>query len=794
MTVRPANDAPTRLLASVSLAASPEDALNPSQATVTGLFNGAGANAAFSDATDQVLVPGGSLANNLAGVVIVGNTANAATEGVWQYSADGAAWTTVTNAVATNAGVFITANYQLRFVPVADYSGTPPGLTVRLVDDSAVTPALPAAGATNVDVTTSGGKTRYSDNANAVTLTTHITAVNDVPVAIADTGTTAENDTLIVPAAGGVLSNDTDVDSSDTHSVSAVNGVAGNVGNPVTGSNGGSFTLAADGSYTFNPETAFDYLAVGQAQTTSVIYTNLDSNGGTATTTLTITVTGVNDAPVAGNDAAPPVFIGNTPSVNVLANDSDAEDGRPAIIDLDPGTAGIQSTFTNADGTFIATGGVVTFTPANPAFVGSTSLNYVAIDSAGADSNVGVASFSIIPAPNTAPVAVNDNAPPVTVGNNPSVNVLANDSDAEDGRPTVIDLDPGTAGIQSTFTNADGTFTATGGVVTFTPANPAFAGSTSLNYVAIDSAGAVSNVGVAGFSIIPAPNTAPVAVNDNAAPVTVGNNPSVNVLANDSDAEDGRPAIIDLDPGTAGIQSTFTNADGTFTATGGLVTFTPANPAFAGSTSLNYMAIDSAGADSNVGVASFSIIPAPNTAPVAVNDNAPPVTAGNIPSVNVLANDSDAEDGRPTVIDLDPGTPGIQSSFTNADGTFTATGGVVTFTPANPAFAGSTSLNYVAIDSAGAVSNLGVTTFSITAAPGPEPVPNTAPLAVNDSATPVTVGNTPSVNVLANDSDAEDGRPALVDLDPGTPGIQSTFTNADGTFTAAGGVVTFTPA
>ena len=298
MTVRPANDAPTRLLASVPLAASPEDALNPSQATVAGLFNGAGANAAFSDATDQVLVPGGSLANNLAGVVIVGNTANAATEGVWQYSADGAAWTTVTNAVATNAGVFITANYQLRFVPVADYNGTPPGLTVRLVDDSAVTPALPAAGATNVDVTTSGGTTRYSDNANAVTLTTHITAVNDVPVAIADTGTTAENDTLIVPAASGVLSNDTDVDSSDTHSVSAVNGVAGNVGNPVTGSNGGSFTLAADGSYSFDPGTAFDNLAAGQTQTTSVTYTNLDSNGLSADSTLTITVTGANDAPL----------------------------------------------------------------------------------------------------------------------------------------------------------------------------------------------------------------------------------------------------------------------------------------------------------------------------------------------------------------------------------------------------------------------------------------------------------------------------------------------------------------
>ena len=64
-----------------------------------------------------------------------------------------------------------------------------------------------------------------------------------------------------------------------------------------------------------------------------------------------------------------------------------------------------------------------------------------------------------------------------------------------------------------------------------------------------------------------------------------------------------------------------------------------------------------------------------------------------------------------SLIDLDPASPGIQSTFTNADGTFTAAGGVVTFVPFNPAFTGSTSLNYVAIDSAGAVSNVAVVNF-----------------------------------------------------------------------------------
>ena len=65
-----------------------------------------------------------------------------------------------------------------------------------------------------------------------------------------------------------------------------------NVGAAVAGSNGGSFTIAADGSYSFDPGAAFDDLAVGATRTTSVTYTNLDNNGGSASTTLTITVTG----------------------------------------------------------------------------------------------------------------------------------------------------------------------------------------------------------------------------------------------------------------------------------------------------------------------------------------------------------------------------------------------------------------------------------------------------------------------------------------------------------------------
>ena len=111
----------------------------------------------------------------------------------------------------------------------------------------------------------------------------------------------------------------------------------------VTGSNGGSFTIAADGSYSFDPGAAFDDLAVGATRTTSVTYTNLDNNGGSASTTLTITVTGTNDAPVAVADTgttAENVLLSVTAANGVLSNDTDADSSDTHSVSAVNGVAG----------------------------------------------------------------------------------------------------------------------------------------------------------------------------------------------------------------------------------------------------------------------------------------------------------------------------------------------------------------------------------------------------------------------------------------------------------------------
>ena len=115
------------------------------------------------------------------------------------------------------------------------------------------TPALNFTGTDSVDYTVTDGTLT-----DVGTLTATVTSVNDAPVAVADTGSTSEN--VILTVHRRPPANDTDPDSSDTLSVSAVNGVAGNVANPVTVQYVCNFYLAADGSYSFDPGTAFDDL------------------------------------------------------------------------------------------------------------------------------------------------------------------------------------------------------------------------------------------------------------------------------------------------------------------------------------------------------------------------------------------------------------------------------------------------------------------------------------------------------------------------------------------------------
>ena len=90
----------------------------------------------------------------------------------------------------------------------------------------------------------------------------------------------------------------------------------------------GHLTLNADGSYSYiADQAAADALATGVTANDVFSYTVKDPGGLVSnTTTLTITETGTDDAPVAHADTA--ATSENAPvAINVLANDTDPDDG-----------------------------------------------------------------------------------------------------------------------------------------------------------------------------------------------------------------------------------------------------------------------------------------------------------------------------------------------------------------------------------------------------------------------------------------------------------------------------------
>jgi len=608
---------------------------------------------------------------------------------------------------------------------------------------------------------------------NTATITVTVNSINSDPVATNDAATILEDAVATI----NLIANDVDPDGSINGATVDLNTAVAGIQNSLTTTEG-TFSVNGSGMLTFTPLLNF----FGAVSSTYTVNDNVGATSNVAT--ISITVTAVNDAPVANADAAA------TPeatavSFNVVTNDTDV-DGTvdPATVDLNTTTAGIQNTNTTAAGTFtVNNAGLVTFTPvAN--FFGAATLTYRVNDNNGATS--GNANITVtVSAVNDPPVAANDAATtPEDVA--VTVNVVSNDADSDGSiAVTTVDLNPDLAGIQNSLTTPNGAFTVnTSGVVTFTPvAN--FNGAVVISYVVNDNTGLTSNEATITITVTPV-NDAPVAAND-AAQTPEGTPVSINVATNDTDV-DGTvdPATVDLNLAVAGIQNTNTTAQGTFTVnTTGVVTFTPvAN--FSGTATLTYRVNDNQGASSNTATITITI-DSVNDPPVAANDVAT-TNEDVLVTINVLANDTDI-DGTvvATTVDLNPSVAGIQTTFAATVGTFSVnTAGVVTFTPdANES--GTAVANYTVNDNGGLTSAPATITVTVNAV-------NDVPVAGNDAAT-TGEDNPVTFNIVTNDSDPEGPlNLATIDLNTTVAGIQVTNTTTGGSFSVnATGDVTFTP-
>ena len=176
------------------------------------------------------------------------------------------------------------------------------GGTVALngAGDAVFTPAPEFSGQASFTYTVVDG---YGGAATA-TVTVAVAAVNDAPVAGADDASAVEDTPLLI-AAADLLADDTDADG-DGLTIAAVSGAVD-----------GSVALTGSGDVVFTPAADFN----GQA---SFTYTVADGNGGETTATVSVDVAGVNDAPVASDDAAE-TFEETPVRIDVLGNDADVD-------------------------------------------------------------------------------------------------------------------------------------------------------------------------------------------------------------------------------------------------------------------------------------------------------------------------------------------------------------------------------------------------------------------------------------------------------------------------------------
>lgn len=154
-----------------------------------------------------------------------------------------------------------------------------------------------------VTATDSGTPAKHVDT----TVTITVTGTNDNPVATADSTTVAElGDSTGTQTAnnitGNLLTNDTDIDQSDSHTVSRIlfGQTAGIVGRALAG-NYGALTVLANGSYTYDvDDNNLSVQALASATDTlteTYTYHVADNHGGSHTEQLQITITGNNDKP-----------------------------------------------------------------------------------------------------------------------------------------------------------------------------------------------------------------------------------------------------------------------------------------------------------------------------------------------------------------------------------------------------------------------------------------------------------------------------------------------------------------
>ncbi|QNM95070.1 tandem-95 repeat protein [Chitinimonas koreensis] len=412
-----------------------------------------------------------------------------------------------------------------------------------------------------------------------------VASINDAPVATADAIGLAEDGQARIE----VLANDRDVDG-DALGVELVDG-------PVHG----TLTLNADGSFSY--VAAADYHGADRFS-----YRVRDGQASSDVAEVAITVTPVNDAPVA-RDAAFEVDEDGSLRLDLAALGLDVDGDALTVRIVDGPAHGTLER--NADGSW-------QYRPAAD-FNGADRLRFALSDGT-AESNVAAVALTVKPV-NDAPVArdlaavlAEDGSIVIDLG------ALASDVDGD-----ALSFAVGAAQSGSLVRQADGRYR-------YSP-NADYNGSDAFGYTVGD--GKATAGGTVRLTIT-AVNDVAVALNDSAT-TKQGQPVRIDVLANDRDADNGAGV-----PANAGLAARVVTQPlhGTVTVNAdGSLTYTP-DAGFYGADSFSYVAGDGL-ADS--ALASVAItVEASNRPPVALDDAATLQEDGSV-RIDLLANDRDPD-------------------------------------------------------------------------------------------------------------------------------------------------------
>jgi len=319
-------------------------------------------------------------------------------------------------------------------------------------------------------------------------------ANNDAPEADDDAFTMAEDSGM---ASLDVLSGDSDLDGDSLTVFSVTSPSHGTVQD-------------GDSAVLYTPQANFFGID-------SFTYTVTDGQGGTDTATVAITVTPVNDAPQAIDDA---FMVGDYPAqseLDVLENDNDP----------DGDVLHISAVSSPANGTTTTDGGKVLYTP-DPGFIGQDIFTYTVADGEGS-LDTGIITVTVTNE-NIPPQADDDTFTLEEDSEETDLDVLSGDSDMEGDSLT----------IQAVSDPPHGTATHDGGLAYYTP-DLNFNGTDSFSYTITDGNGGEATATV---MVMVTPINDMPAADDDSFTVLVGSADNIlDVLAGDNDP-DGDPLTV----------------------------------------------------------------------------------------------------------------------------------------------------------------------------------------------------------------------------------------------------------